>query len=194
MNQASEKKVLSTVNTTEEKWRPVIGYENIYDVSSIGRIRSISKPLKRKKRDRILIHNRILKPSVHPCGYRQVVLSKNKKQKTLRVHRIVAMAFIQNENNLPFVNHKDGNTGNNIVENLEWCTPKENTLHSYRELGRIPIHGETHNKAKLSNKDVIEIRRKYVPYKYSFDKLGKEFRVDPSAIYLIIKGKNWKYL
>jgi hypothetical protein len=163
-----------------EEWKDVVGWEEFYEVSTLGNVRS-----KRKKI--------ILKPS-NVLGYRQVMLCKDGKRITGRINRLVAKAFIPNPENKPQVNHKNGVRNCDLVENLEWVTESENVQHSYDKLNRLPTHGQTHNKAKLTNDQVREIRGKYIPYKYSYAKIGKEYGVDQSAIFLIIKGKNWKYL
>jgi len=116
----------------QEIWKDVNGYEGLYQVSNLGRVRS----LERKATDGRQINERILKPAFDVGKYLTVALHKNKKQKTHKVHRLVAFAFIKNPNNKPHVNHIDGNKSNNRVDNLEWCTQLENNRHSFHELKR----------------------------------------------------------
>lgn len=99
------------------KLRPVVGYEGLYEVSSIGEIRSV----KRQGTD-----GRVLKHKIDKSGYHLVYLCKNGKYKGQLVHRAVAEAFIQNADCLPCVNHIDENKDNNSAENLEWCTYQYN--------------------------------------------------------------------
>lgn len=105
-----------------EEWRDIKGYEGLYQVSNFGRVRSLNRmdSIGRQRQ------GRILKPSSNEWGYPHVVLSKNGKHKTVRVHRLVAIAFLPNPDNLPEVNHKDENKYNNHVNNLEWCNHQYN--------------------------------------------------------------------
>lgn len=110
----------------KEYWKPVVGYENLYEVSNLGRIRSFDRWVKSKNGSIRICRGRILKPGTDKRGYLYVVLCKNNKQKTYKVHRLVAEAFLPNPDNLPQVNHKDENKQNNNVENLEFCDCKYN--------------------------------------------------------------------
>ena len=98
-----------------EIWKPVIGYEGLYKISNMGRVKSI-----KFNKEKILFLQK------DKYGYLRVGLRKMGKLKNYFVHRLVAEAFIPNPNNLPIVNHKDENKQNNCVENLEWCTVKYN--------------------------------------------------------------------
>ena len=103
-----------------EVWKSVVGFEDSYEVSNYGRVRSL--PRGRTK-------GQILKPYLNRYGYHVISIRKESGGKTycLKVHRIVASAFIENPDNLPYINHKDENKINNAVDNLEWCTPYYNT-------------------------------------------------------------------
>ena len=114
-----------------ENWKDIIGYEGLYLVSDCGRIMSLPRTWVTGS-NTILSHNGcILKQCNLIHGYKGVVLN-NGKSKTFRVHRLVAMAFIENPENKKEVNHLDGNKANNIVENLEWATASENQFHSLK--------------------------------------------------------------
>ena len=115
----------------KEYWKPIVGYENLYEVSNLGRIRSFDRWVKSKNGSIRICRGRILKPYTNKDGYLYVVLSKNNKHKTYKVHRLVAQAFLDNPNNLPQVNHKDENPLNNNVNNLEWCNSKYNCNFSF---------------------------------------------------------------
>lgn len=96
-----------------EIWKDVTGYEGLYLVSSYGRVKSVKSGL-------------ILKPTQKNCGGLQLKLSKNGKSKGFQISRLVANAFIPNPDNKPYVDHIDGVRYHNFVENLRWCTQKEN--------------------------------------------------------------------
>ncbi len=112
-----------------EVWRDIKGYEGLYQVSNLGKIRSL-----RCWTGRIyLVRNKILNPSKNQKGYLQVQLCKNGKRKQCLVHRVVAEIFIPHyDEKQDIVNHIDGNKLNNIVENLEWCTQKQNVQHAIK--------------------------------------------------------------
>lgn len=106
----------------KEIWKDVPNYEDLYQISNLGRIKTKNK-LGKDRLQRCYIKNSIIcSPNLDSSGYKQIVLSKNKKRNTHKIHRLVAQAFIPNPNNYPCINHKDENKLNNYVDNLEWCT------------------------------------------------------------------------
>ena len=115
-----------------EIWKDIKGYEGLYQVSNLGRIKS----LPRKSKNRIVKQENIKKPSTLPKGYLQICLYKNGKVKYSSIHRLVAKTFIPNPNKFPCVNHKDCNPKNNEVSNLEWITYKENNNYKNHNLKR----------------------------------------------------------
>lgn len=111
-----------------EVWKDVVGYEGLYQVSNKGRVKRLinfDSKLSYSKKELTERKEKILKEECSN-GYLRVTLTKNKKYKHFKVHRLVAEAFIPNPNNLPQINHKDINRKNNNVSNLEWCTAKYN--------------------------------------------------------------------
>ena len=123
-------RVLKTdnVHSELEVWRDVPEYEGLYQVSNLGRIKRLKGVTIRRNGYRIPIPERILN-GILIKGYMGVSLSKDFKKKRAAIHRLVAMAFIPNPNNLPIINHKDENKLNNRVENLEWCNHQYNNTY-----------------------------------------------------------------
>lgn len=107
-----------------EMWKPVRGYEDLYEVSNCGHVKSLSRYVNNNG-TKIMHKSRILKPSIRH-GYLCVVLRKNDTSKSFSVHRLVAQAFISNPSHYPVINHKDENRQNNNASNLEWCTQRFN--------------------------------------------------------------------
>ena len=141
---------------TEEIWRPVVGYEGLYEVSSLGRVRSLDRYVKSKSYR--LHKGKILSPAKDTTGYLKVVLSCNGKSKTIKVHRLVAIAFLYNPDNLPEVNHLDEDKTNNRVDNLEFCNRKYNCNYGSRNIRRRETLIKNGSWTGLSEK---EYRRKY---------------------------------
>lgn len=135
-----------------------------------------------------------LKQTLNSNNYLRVSMTICNKRKNYLVHRLVAQAFIPNPNNLPQVNHKDGNKLNNCVENLEWCTKSENEKHAYKlGLKTINTYGEKHGMHKLTQKDVDYIRKvhKRNDVVFGTKALAEKFNVNPQTITNIVNNKNW---
>lgn len=113
-----------------EIWKDIKGYEGQYQVSNLGRVKSLDRYVP-CNRGVTLLKSQIMKP-MERKGYLRVSLSKDNKDTAFSIHRLVADAFVDNPDNKPQVNHIDGNKQNNIASNLEWCTNGENQLHAYK--------------------------------------------------------------
>lgn len=113
-----------------EVWKDIKGYEGLYQVSNLGNIKSLRKWNGARGKHIYEPCERILTPTDNGYGYLIIGLKKNLARKNHYVHRLVAEAFIENPNNYPQINHKDFNRKNNNVDNLEWCTQKQNNQHS----------------------------------------------------------------
>jgi hypothetical protein len=119
-------------------WAEIKGYEGLYQVSSFGIVRSLPRIIKQGSRV-VRVNGKTLTQCNDGRGYRIVVLSKNGVHKSIRVHRLVADAFLSNPENKSEVNHIDGNKENNKVSNLEWATRSENMAHAFMTgLAKLP--------------------------------------------------------
>ena len=176
-----------------EIWKPVKGYEGIYEVSNLGRVKSLprlkycghknSKPQK--------VHERILTSWVDRLGYVKVRLSKNGESKTTLLHRVIADAFIEPVEGKNEINHKDGVKANNAIENLEWATRGENVKHAFLNKLKHPKRGEENNKSKLNWESVREIRRLHSNGLSQKD-LSRRFGVTIANVSSIVNHKTWK--
>ena len=111
----------------KEEWKPIKGYEGLYEVSNCGRVKSLAKKVGKGKRE-----ERILKSYSNKKGYLMIGLCKNSKERGYLVHRLVAEAFIPNPENKPQINHINGCKDCNIISNLEWVNNSENQLHAVK--------------------------------------------------------------
>jgi hypothetical protein len=164
----------SSIESLEnEIWKPIDGFENLYEVSNLGRVKSLIKNI-------LLSQNK-------GSGYCRVSLTKNKKSKSKLVHRLVAKSFIPNPENKKFINHINGIKDDNRVSELEWSTSSENNKHA---VGFKNIRfGMDSGSNKLTDDNVIEIRK--ISDKLSSRKIAKIFNVNKSAILNIINNKSW---
>ena len=154
---------------TEEIWRPIEGYEGLYEVSSYGRVRSLDKYVKCDYEKYRLHKGKVLSPGKDKDGYLSVVLSCNGKLHLKKIHRLVAEAFIPNPDNLPQVNHKDEDKTNNRVDNLEWCNRKYNCNYGSRNIRRR----ETLIKNGYVNEENVGLSKEKYRKKYYQDNKDK---------------------
>lgn len=176
-----------------EEWRDIAGYEGLYQVSNTGYVRSLDriKPDGRRQR------GRYMKTSYDACGYEYVSLSKHNKAKKVSVHRLVAIAFIPNPDGLPQVNHKDEVRNHNSADNLEWCTFLYNQNYGNRKTRTsIASTGENNPRHILTEQDVREIRRTYIPGDAVYGKRGlsNKYKVKYVTITKIVTNQLWKHL
>ena len=173
------------VDLEDEVWKDVVGYEELFSVSNRGRLFS--------KRT-----NKILKQNIVGNGYNACVTKLNGRKGSnlvMKIHREVAKAFIPNIDELPFVNHIDGNKLNNNVENLEWVTPQGNVVHAI-ETGLLNLdHLKLISKVnrKLTEEDVKYIRNnfKYGDRNFGARSLSRMFDIPHSAVMKIIRFERY---
>jgi hypothetical protein len=164
-----------------EEFRDIKGYEGLYQISNLGRVKSIK-------------NNIFLKQALNTSRYYIVCLSKKGKKKTSLIHRLIAQCFVSNKNNKPVINHINMIRTDNSISNLEWCTHSENVNHSYRNnnSSRPFLKGVKHFKCKLSEQEVYCIR--YYKGKIPNVILSRLFKVSQQSITNIQHNRTWKHL
>ena len=182
---------MTNYSTEEEIWKDVIGYEGYYKASNLGRVKSLDR-ISNSNGGEFIKKEKMLKPSVNK-GYLQVHLWGDSIKEVKKIHRIVAIAFIENNENKPQINHKDGNKENNHVNNLEWCSNSENQKHAY---------ANGLKDAKFSSKRVKQYSKdgEYIRIFESARSAGREMNTDHSMISRVCNGKQktakgyiWEY-
>lgn len=174
----------------EEIFKDIKNFEGLYQVSNLGRIKSLPKKARRNTKI-TLLKERLIKCCVNSGGYYRVCLTKNNKCYWFRIHRLVAQAFIPNPNNKPNVNHIDENPKNNNVNNLEWCTQLENVIHS------VLLH-----KKRCGSKEIekLDLNGNFIEKYYSAREAGRQNNCKSSNISKVANGYRkqsggykWKY-
>ena len=174
-----------------EEWRDIEEYKGFYQVSNLGRVRSLN----RTTPSGAFYKGRVLKLRTSE-NYLMVNMRVRwlKKNLIITVHRLVAKAFIPNPHNKKCVNHKDGNMKNNESDNLEWSTYQENSQHAVKNGLWHAAKGEKSGPSKLKNEQVIEIRRLCLETDLTMTAIGKMFDTSRRNIGFIKTNKTWKHL
>jgi DNA-binding Xre family transcriptional regulator len=178
----------------EEIWKDIEGYEGIYQVSSLGRVKSLARVITRSTGADYSVIERILKTANNPSGYEVAILSTNGKMYPVTVHRLVAKAFIPNPENKETINHKNGVKTDNRVSNLEWHTRSENVKHAYDVLGVPTMKGEKNASSKLTDQQVREIKTALLDEKVNQAELSRKYKVGKSTINRIKFNTHWKHI
>lgn len=190
----------------KEIWKPVKGYEGLYEVSNLGRVRSLDRVVKYSTGATRLHKGRIMKTPSSRSGYPHTVLRKNKKGRTTCVHRMVAEAFLPNPEDKRAVNHIDGVKHNNHLSNLEWVTFQENSRHAWKMglanfdnkniNGNEQRRGEGRYNSKLKEEDVKFIRKncKMNGGNLQYVEMAKMFGVSKTIVRLAAIKKTWKHI
>jgi len=176
-----------------EVWKSVVGYEGKYEVSNLGSVRSLPRPIERFVNGNLCVYfkkGRILKLNSSGSNYLRVELCLTGIRKKHYVHRLVAEAFIPNPTNLPCVNHKYGDKTDNKSTNLQWCSYSENNQHAI-DTGLSLRVGETCHLSKLSEQQVLDICSKLDGGSLTPTQIALEYGVTPENIRYIDKGLTW---
>ena len=177
-----------------EQWRDIIEHEGYYEVSNLGRIKSLPRLAKVCGGGFRLVKSSILRQRKNK-GYCMVDLNFNLKKTTHQVHRLVAIEFIPNLENKPVINHKNFMRDFNYYLNLEWCSYKENTEHASKNNRFNPKKGDSHFQSKLSEQKVLAIRRLYsINPNYNRFILASKLNVDESTIRNVVNRKHFKHI
>lgn len=178
-----------------EIWKNIIGFEDSYQISNIGNVKSKNRRVNSKYGKTRFVKGQILKNIIDKDGYHKVNLKRNQKGKTLFVHRLVCIHFHENPQNKKQVNHINGVKNDNRCENLEWCTASENRKHAYKTglQNGLTRRGDKNNFSKLTEKKVLVIK-KMIKNKIKQKCIASVFKVNPSAISAISSKKNWAWL
>lgn len=176
---------------TNEVWKDVKGFAGRYQVSNMGRVKSLARQAGTVFRKERMLNadNRLTQD-----GYRRVNLYDGTRGHDKRVARLVAEHFIDNPDNKPTINHLNGIKTDDRVKNLEWSTLAENMQHAYDNNLKKPMKGNTNPNSKLTSEEVKEIRSRYKRYcrENGTVSLAKEFGVTHRVINLIVRNKSYR--
>ena len=175
-----------------ETWKDIRGYEGTHQASNLGKIKTKKRTVKSCYNSTQIRKSVVLaEDKTNNSGYIQVCIAVNGKKITKSVHRLVMLAFKPQDNEKLIVNHIDGNKHNNNLNNLEWCTHKENDEHSLR-LGLKPI-GEQSGMSKLTDMQVYTIREMILMGCKQKD-VAKMFKIAETNVSAIKHNKTWKHI
>lgn len=171
----------------EETWKAIPGFEGLYEVSDLGRVRSLDREVTGKSGSIRKLKSKILKTGISLDGRLLVQLSKEGKTTMHSVHKLVTLTFIGDRPNGYHICHIDGDSFNNRLSNLKYDTPKENFIDYYRQGLKTP-------NSKLSINAVVEIRKLYKIGGYSQTTLGKMFNVSHDIIHRVVTYKSYTHI
>lgn len=170
-----------------ENWKDILGYEGLYQVSDLGRVRSLDREVVYSNGKVRIFKGKLLKPHIEKDGRVSIQLSKNGNRKTTKVCRLVALTFIGEKPEGYHVCHNDGNARNNTLMNIRYDIPTENSIDFYR-------YGSKTANGILTIEQVLEIRKLYKTGICSLKELVERFPVSKSAILSIVNRKSFQWL
>lgn len=177
----------------KEIWSPVKELSDYYEVSTYGRVKSVPRMVNSGHGSKRFVKGGFRKPCLGTTGYWHLTFVINGKTKAARLHRMVAEAFIPNPENKPCVNHRDGDKLNNHVNNLEWCTYSENSIHAHKTGLSSVKKGEDVANSIFKTADVLRIRELF-EMGVTQPELQKIYSASYAAINSIVRRRTWKHL
>lgn len=177
----------------DEIWRKLTEYDNLYEISNLGRVKRLPKKVTNTF-GTFISKEIILKGSISTHGYMKQTLTKNGKQTTVLVHRLVAQNFLSNDEKKEMVNHINGIKSDNRLSNLEWATSSENIRHALDTKLIIPRCGSDIYFSKFTEKDVSIILYKGLIQNISSQILSKELGINNRTIADILKRRTWSHV
>ncbi len=164
-----------------EIWKDIAGYEGLYQVSNLGRVKSLKKEI-------------IMKVNPDKNGYLTLCLSVNRKESNKRIHRLVAEAFIPNPKNLPYVCHKDDNPENNSVDNLWWGTHTDNVRDMWKKDRAVIKRGSENSRSLITEDIARKVKLLRLQTGEGKVKISRKLGIPESVVAHIIRGNSWKHV
>lgn len=168
-----------------EAWADVLGYEGVYQVSTLGRVRRVGGSARARA-------TRVLKDCDNGNGYRYIKLCSNGVPRNHYVHILMAQAFLPNPENKPQVNHIDGVKSANRIDNLEWATLSENMLHA-ADMGLTKVKGEENSMSRYTCVEILEIRRLFAEG-HNQRAIGRRFGMSFANVNRVIHRRLWQHV
>lgn len=184
-----------------ENWKDIEGYKNYYQISNLGRVKSLSRRILSKNNSTAIIKDRILKQG-NSRGYKRVLLLKNRYRKMMSVHRLVANTFIDNPLNKTQVNHINGVKSDNQLSNLEWVTPSENKIHAFKIGLETPQWKGVYGKENPLSININQFSKDglFIKTHNGINQASRDLSIDASTIVNVLKGNRksaggykWEY-
>lgn len=178
-----------------EEWRPIANYDGLYEVSNLGRVRSVARTLEIKTKFGVrntTYRQKLLRGGLNDKGYRAIMLCKDGDQRMKHVAPLVAAAFIPNPENKPEVNHRSGNKDDNSVVNLEWNTHRENCIHRSEVL--LKNAGSNNKMSLFTDEQVREMRALYATGTISYSDVARKYGTPINTTYGAIIGRTYRFV
>ncbi len=179
----------NNIDLPNEIWKDVVGYDGLYMISNMGRLRSLPR-LTMACSGGWFYTKDILISQATSKGYKLAALQIDGNRQTKSVHIMVGESFVPNPENKPYINHKNGVKSCNIYNNLEWSTQAENVRHAFKNGLVGARNGEKSPVSKLKEENILEIRKR----EYDNNELAMKFNVTPQCINAVLKHKTWTHI